>query len=125
MSKNLTYSMSPIMKLRMLNKEKKIVGIVNNRVQVLITLPNLRDFSDELKNTISIFSKKTECFIITSSEIEAVDEVSSKYELSKSFISLDFKNFNQVFNQSDDLSKFQKSLIIIDKNCQIRHKDIL
>ena len=37
----------------------------------------------------------------------------------------DFKKFAKTFNLSSEENIMQKSLMIIDKNCQIVHKNIL
>jgi hypothetical protein len=109
----------------MLDKQEKIIGLVENKIQVVISQPNISDFSKNLKKTMEIFSETSECFIVTSSEEELTNKIIEQYELSKSFISLDFKNFATLFNLYNKENELQKSLMIIDKSCQIVHKDIL
>lgn len=125
MSIDLNYQISQFIKLKMLDKQEKIIGLVENKIQVVISQPNISDFSKNLKKTMEIFSETSECFIVTSSEEELTNKIIEQYELSKSFISLDFKNFATLFNLYNKENELQKSLMIIDKSCQIVHKDIL
>jgi len=122
---DLNYQISQFIKLKMLDKQEKIIGLVENKIQVVISQPNISDFSKNLKKTMEIFSETSECFIVTSSEEELTNKIIEQYELSKSFISLDFKNFATLFNLYNKENELQKSLMIIDKSCQIVHKDIL
>ena len=125
MSINLTQPLSPFLKVKMLDNKEKTLGLVTDKVQVVMSLPNISDFTDELKTTIKTFSKNTECFIITSSEEASTNKIIEKYELPKSLISLDFKNFANTFNLNNEEYGREKSLMIIDENCQIAHKKIL
>lgn len=125
MSKNFVSQLSPFMKLKMYDEKEKTVGLVKDKIQVVITLPNISDFSIELKNTIEYFSKSAECFVISSSKKNLLNKTIEKYELSKSIFSLDFNNFSKTFNLNNESNTFQKSLMIIDKNCKIAYKDIL
>lgn len=125
MSINSDYQISPFIKLKMFDEREKILGLVKDKIQVVIGLPNIADFSNELKKTINTFSKNTECFIITSSEKDSTSKIVDEYNLSKESVSLDFKKFARTFNLANEENNMEKSLMIIDKNCQIVHKDIL
>jgi hypothetical protein len=119
------YPISPILKVKMYDEQEKVLGLVKDKVQVVISLPDICDFSSELNQTMKTVSNKEECYIVTSSPKESVSKVIEQYDLSKSSISLDFKNFAKAFDLSTPQNNLKKSLMIIDKNCQIVHKDIL
>lgn len=125
MSIGLNYQISQFIKLKMLDKQEKIIGLVEDKIQVVVSLPDISDFSKNLKKTMETFSETSECFIVTSSEEELTNKIIEEYELSKSFISVDFENFATLFNLNNKENELQKSLMIIDKSCQIVHKDIL
>ncbi|WP_294967150.1 hypothetical protein [Sulfurimonas sp.] len=125
MNIDLTNPLSPFIKVKMFDEQEKVLGLVKDKVQVVITLPNITDFSTDLHKTMKKFSKKDECYIVTSSPKESVSKVIEQYDLSKSFISLDFKNFAKVFNLKSEEDDLKKSLMIIDRNCKIVHRDIL
>lgn len=125
MSINLSAPISPIVKIKMFDGHEKIVGLVEDKVQVIMCLPNINYFSSYIQNTIDAFSKSTECFIITASKKESINKIVEKYELPSSIVSLDFKKFANSFSLNGTQDEIQKSLIIIDKNCQVSHKTIL
>lgn len=125
MSIKLTQPLSPFLKVKMLDNQEKTLGLVKNKVQVVMSLPNISNFTNELKTTINTFDKSIECFIITASEENSTNKIIKEYKLSKSMISLDFKNFASTFDLNSEENGLKKSLIIINKNCQIVHKDIL
>ena len=125
MSVNFKHTISPILKLKMLNNEEKVVGLVKKEAQMIITLPNINEFSIELLNAIQTSSKNIECFIITASEKLTIEKVINKYELPKSIISLDFRKFAESFNLNNSQDKMKKSLIMIDKSCHVARKTIL
>ena len=125
MSVNLCAPISPIVKIEMFDGHEKIVGLVEDKIQVIMCLPNIDYFSSYIQNTINTFSKSTECFIITASKKESINKIIKKYELPTSIVSVDFKKFANLFNLNGTQDEIQKSLIIIDKNCQVAHKTIL
>lgn len=125
MSINLTQPLSPFLKVKMLDNQEKTLGLVKNKVQVVMSLPNISNFTNELKTTINTFDKSIECFIITASEEKSTNRIIKEYELSKSIVSLDFKNFATTFNLNSKENGLKKSLMIINENCQIVYKDIL
>ena len=98
--------------IKMLNESTKLIGLPKLKGQVVITLPNILEFNDKLKESIN-FSKN---------DIEILIE---KYNLNKSFISNDFKSFSKIFDLRDEKNNLIKSLIMINKDCQIIHKEIL
>ena len=51
--------------------------------------------------------------------------IGSNDSTNESIISNDFKSFAKTFNLDDKENKLIKSLIMINKDCQIIHKEIL
>ncbi len=111
--------------IKMLNESTKLIGLPKLKGQVIITLPNILEFNDKLKESINFSKNDIECFIITSSTQNDIEILIEKYNLNKSFISNDFKSFAKIFDLRDEKNNLIKSLIMINKDCQIIHKEIL
>ena len=111
--------------IKMLNESTKLIGLPKLKGQVIITLPNILEFNDKLKESINFSKNDIECFIITSSTQNDIEILIEKYNLNKSFISNDFKSFSKIFDLRDEKNNLIKSLIMIKKDCQIIHKEIL
>ncbi|QKE27273.1 hypothetical protein AACT_0039 [Arcobacter acticola] len=111
--------------IKMLNESTKLIGLPKLKGQVIITLPNILEFNDKLKESINFSKNDIECFIITSSTQNDIEILIEKYNLNKSFISNDFKSFSKIFDLRDEKNNLIKSLIMINKDCQIIHKEIL
>jgi hypothetical protein len=125
MSINASLQMVPFATIKMLNESTKLIGLPKLKAQVIITLPDILEFNDKLKNSINYSKGEIECFIITSSSEENIGEVLKKYGLNESLISNDHKAFSKIFNLRDEENNLTKSLIMINKDCQIIHKEIL
>jgi hypothetical protein len=125
MSINPNLPIVPFTSIKMLNDSTKLLGLPKLQAQVIVTLPNILEFNDKLKESINFSKDKIECFIITSSSQNEIKELIEKYELNESFISNDFKSFAKEFNLNDEKNNLIKSLIMINKDCQIIHKEIL
>lgn len=111
--------------IKMLNESTKLIGLPKLKGQVIITLSNILEFNDKLKESINFSKNDIECFIITSSTQNDIEILIEKYNLNKSFISNDFKSFSKIFDLRDEKNNLIKSLIMINKDCQIIHKEIL
>ena len=125
MSINASLQMVPFATIKMLNESTKLIGLPKLKAQVIITLPDILEFNDKLRNSINYSKGEIECFIITSSSEENIGEVLKKYELNESLISNDHKSFSKIFSLRDEKNNLTKSLIMINKDCQIIHKEIL
>ena len=125
MSINASLQMVPFATIKMLNESTKLIGLPKLKAQVIITLPNILEFNDKLKNSINYSKEEIECFIITSSLKEDIEKILKEYELNESLISNDHKSFSKIFSLRDEKNNLTKSLIMINKDCQIIHKEIL
>jgi len=125
MSINLQRPIVPAIALEMLSGRTRLIGIPKQKVQVVITLPDILDFNDEINNAIDFFKDRAESFIITSSSKEDCGTVIEKYSLKDNLISIEYKDFGNTFSMKDENKKLKKSLMIIDTNCQITHKEVL
>lgn len=125
MSINPNLQLVPFTSVKMLNETMKLIGMPKLNAQIIITLPNINEFNEKLKNSIHYSKDEIECFIITSSSKNEIKNIINEFELSESIISNDFKSFAKTFSLDDKEMGLIKSLIMINKDCQIVHKEIL
>ncbi|WP_419770961.1 MAG: hypothetical protein ACNI3C_03995 [Candidatus Marinarcus sp.] len=125
MSIDLARPIVPTIALKMLSGNTRLLGIPKQRVQVVMILPHITEFNEELKNAIDFFKERAESFIITSSTQKQCDEVIANYKIKENLISREYQDFSKVFAIKDQNGLLEKGLMIIDTNCQITHKDIL
>ena len=125
MSINPNMQLVPFTSVKMLNETMRLIGMPRLNAQIIITLPNINEFNEQLKNSILCSKNEIECFIITTSSKNEISNVINEFELNESIISNDFKSFAKTFNLDDKENKLIKSLIMINKDCQIIHKEIL
>ena len=125
MSINPNFQLVPITPIKMLNESTKLLGLPKLEAQVILSLPNILEFNEKLKESINFTKDKIECFIITSSSKNEIEELAQKYELNKSYISNDFTSFAKTFNLKDEKNNLVRSIMMINKDCQIIHKEIL
>jgi thiol peroxidase len=118
----------PIVKalgLQMINGNTRLLGIPKEKIQVVISLPNITSFNKQLNEAIDYFKSRAETFVITTSSIDDCEKIIKEFELKDSLISREYKEFSHTFSVKDEKNQLKKSLMIIDTNCQITHKEIL
>ncbi|WP_419763487.1 MAG: hypothetical protein ACNI28_06655 [Arcobacter sp.] len=125
MSINLQRPIVKALGLEMINGSTRLLGIPKQRVQVIISLPDITAFNTQLHDAITYFKNRAETFIITTSGIDECEKIQNKFELKNSLISREYKEFSNTFGIKDEKNQLKKSLMIIDTNCQITHKEIL
>lgn len=125
MSINPNMQLVPFTSVKMLNETIKLIGMPRLNAQIIITLPNINEFNEKLKNSILCSKNEIECFIITTSSKNEIENIIKEFDLNESIISNDFRSIAKTFNLDDKENKLIKSLIMINKDCQIIHKEIL
>ena len=125
MSINLQRPIVPAIGMKMLSGNTRLLGIPKQRVQVVMILPQIIEFNDELKNAIDFFKDRAESFIVTSSTQEECEEVITAFNIKDNLVSNEYKDFAKTFTIKEQNGLLQKGLMIIDTNCQITHKEML
>ena len=125
MSINIQRPIVPAITLDMIGGKARLLGIPKQKVQVVMTLPDINNFNENLAEAIEFFKDRADAFIITSSSVEEAKDIAQKYELEANLITTKYKNFSKIFSMLDENNNLKRSLMIIDTNCQITHKDIL
>ena len=57
----------PFTSVKMLNETMKLIGMPRLNAQIIITLPNINEFNEQLKIVSMVQKDEIECFIITTS----------------------------------------------------------
>lgn len=115
---------APASRVKMLNNEIKVIGMMAPKTQIMITLPCIKAYNNGLHNILEEYKSKIIVYIITKSNDDNLDKVKNAYSIDEGFISNDFLNFSLKFgvNISDEL--LAKSIFIIDKEGVIKYKEI-
>lgn len=117
-------SEAPAVRVKMLNNEIKVIGMMAPKTQVMIALPCIKSYNNGLHNILNKYSSKTIVYILTKSNDENLEKVKTAYSINDGFISNDFKDFSLKFGLSMSDELMAKSLFIIDKEGLIKYKEI-
>jgi thiol peroxidase len=112
-----TGSEAPAVRIRMLNGETKVIGMMSNKVQAMFTLPFSHSINDELNTIIHKYRDRANIYLISSDEFA--------YDVNKNYASMDFKNFSLKFGVNVDESTCAKSVFIINKDGEITYRSVL
>lgn len=117
-------SEAPAVRVKMISGETKVIGMMAPKIQVMITLPCIKEYNNGLHNILKEYESKSVVYIVTKSNDENIDKVKEAYSIEDGFISNEFKDFSLKFgvNISDEL--LAKSIFIIDKEGVIKYKQI-
>ncbi|MDD2886398.1 MAG: hypothetical protein PHY66_01255 [Aliarcobacter sp.] len=115
---------APAVRVKMLNDETKVIGLMAPSVQVMITLNDVNKYNADLHEVITTTKRKVNAYIITTSELEQIEDIAEKFALDKAFISNDFKDFSLKFGVNINDSMVANSIFVIDKEGVIKYKEI-
>ena len=115
---------APAVRVKMLDNETKVIGLMAPAVQVMITLNDVNKYNSDLHEVITTTKRKVNAYIITTSDAEQIEDVVEKFALDKGFISNDFKDFSLKFGVNIDDSMIANSIFVIDKEGVIKYKEI-
>jgi len=110
-------SEAPAIRLKMLNGEEKIIGMMAEKVQVMITLPFSDSLSGTVANIITKHQEKAFIYTIASNPLTtAIDEAQS---------STDFYNFTFKYGVNVDETLCKKAVFIVNKDGEIVYREVL
>jgi thiol peroxidase len=115
---------APAVRVKMINDEVKVIGLMAPSVQVMITLNDVNKYNSDLHEVITTTKRKVNAYIITTSTEEEIEDIAEKFALDKAFISSDFKDFSLKFGVNIDDSMVANSIFVIDKEGVIKYKEI-
>ena len=115
---------APAIRIKMINNEIKVIGLMAPAVQVMITLNDISKYNSEIHEVINTTRKKVYAYIITSSDLGQIEDVAEKFALEKDFISNEFKDFSLKFGVNIDDLMLANSIFVIDKEGVIKYKEI-
>ena len=88
---------APAVRVKMLNNETMVIGLMAPAVQVMVTLNDVNKYNSALHEVITTTKKKVNAYVITTSPSEQLEEIAEKFAIDKGFISNDFKDFSLKF----------------------------
>jgi len=110
-------SEAPALRVKMLNGETKVIGMMADKVQVLVSLPYTNSMSDTLESIINKHKEKSLIYTISSQPLDKnVDD---------SFSSIEFKDYSLKMGVYVNDQACAKSIFIINKDGEIVYKQIL
>lgn len=115
---------APAVRVKMINEETKIIGMMAPKVQVMISMPNIKGFNNGLLEALKPFKEKTIVYIITSSDEKSIQKVNEMFHLHEGFISNEFQEFASKFGLSMNDELLAKGIFIIDKEGAFKYIEI-
>ena len=115
---------APAVRVKMLDNETKVIGLMALSVQVMITLNDVNKYNSDMHEVITTTKRKVNAYIITTSDTEQMEDIAEKFAIDKGFISNDFKDFSLKFGVNIDDSMIANSIFVIDKEGVIKYKEI-
>jgi thiol peroxidase len=110
-------SEAPALRVKMLDGETKVIGMMADKVQCMITLNSQEDIVTPLIDIVKQNASKANIYLIASQDLEL--------DYDDGFISNDFKNFTPKYGVNIDETLCAKSIFIINKDGEIVYKEIV
>ncbi len=110
-------SEAPALRVTMLDGETKVIGMMADKVQVMISLPYSNSMSDSLENIINKHKEKSLIYTISS---ESLDK-----NVDPTFSSTSFTDYAMKMGVYVNDTVCAKSIFIINKDGEIVYKEIL
>lgn len=115
---------APAVRVKMLDNETKVIGLMAPAVQVMVTLNDVSKYTLALHEVITNTKKKANAYIITTSSNEDMEKIAEEFSIDKGTISNDFKDFSLKFGVNIDDTMIANSIFVIDKEGIIKYKEI-
>lgn len=115
---------APAVRIKMLNDETKVIGMMAPKTQVMVTLCNIEMFSQELLDILGQTPHKIIYYVVTSSSSENLEKVVSTFDLLSENVSCDFKEFASKFGINMEEEHIANALFIINKEGEINYIQI-
>jgi len=110
-------SEAPAVRVKMLNGEEKIIGMMAEKVQVMITLPFGDSLSDAVADIIKKHQDKARIYILSSNTLlNVIDEAQS---------STNFYDFTFKYGVNIDETLCKKAVFIVNKDGEIVYREVL
>jgi thiol peroxidase len=108
---------APAVRVTMASGEMKVIGMMAEKVQVMVTLPSAQDLNDKLLESIEKYQKQSLIYIISPETIDrGVDS---------SMVTADCEIFSLKYGVFMPESGCAKSLFIINKEGEIEYRELV
>lgn len=114
---------TPAIRVKMFNNEDKIVGMLAVKIQVFISLSNIKKYTKEMNEILSKNSDKIFGYIITSSSEDDVKSVVDEFNIDSGFITNRYEDFSKKFGLNQKDGVISDSIFIVDKEGKIFYID--
>lgn len=109
---------APAIRVKMCDGSIKVIGMMADKVQMILTLSSFELLSKVLIELINEYNSQANIYILGSSKPELID-------LDNGIISSDFEKFSLKYGVNIDESTCANSVFIINKDGEIVYKDVL
>lgn len=108
---------APAIRIKMLNEETKVLGMMASQIQVFISLPYSNSLNEKLLSVVKKYEENSFIYIISANK--------QNIKTNEAFSSLDFKEFALKMGLYIDDTLCAKSIFIINKDGEIIYKQLL
>jgi thiol peroxidase len=115
---------APAVRIKMLNDETKVIGMMAPKTQVMISLLDVEVFSQALLDILGQYAHKIIFYVVTSDMSEKLENVVSTFDLLSENVSNDYKEFASKFGLNMEDKHIANSLFIINKEGEINYIQI-
>lgn len=115
---------APAVRIKMLNDETKVIGMMAPKTQVMISLLDVEVFSQALLDILGQYAHKIIFYVVTSDLSEKLEKVVSTFDLLSENVSNDYKEFASKFGLNMEDKHIANSLFIINKEGEINYIQI-
>ena len=115
---------APAVRIKMLNNETKVIGMMAPKTQVMISLLDVEVFSQALLDILEQYRHKIIFYVVTSNSHEKLEKVVSAFGLLAENASYDYKEFASKFGLNMEDEHIANALFIINKEGEITYIQI-
>lgn len=112
---------APSVRIKMLNDEIKVIGMMAPKTQVMVSLTQAKTYSKALHEILETYPHKIISYVVSSDTQDALESLAIEFGLAKENVSIDFKEFASKFGLNMEDEHIAQSLFIINKEGEIAY----
>lgn len=74
-------SEAPTVRVKMINNETKVIGMLAPKIQVMLTMTNIKDYNNGLHDILKSLESKLLVYIITNDSTENCEKIKTAFDL--------------------------------------------
>lgn len=115
---------APAVRIKMLNNETKVIGMMAPKTQVMISLLSTEYFPQAILEILKQYAHKIIFYVITSDTCTTLEEMVSSLDILAENASYDYKEFASKFGLNMEDEHIANALFIINKEGEITYIQI-